>query len=349
MPELRSHAIEPARAAWHGWLSTAQRLRQLTQDRASPCEHLIASLQRWPSFAAADPWAINAQMPAGPEPAEGQSPTKRPRQSHGVLPPAATARAAPRLSTHAVVAPRQLPGVSPRQPATMRTGSAPTTVPTALRAEADALSTGASDARASRAAVDSIASAGSAIAALVAGTIGRHVAGAALAGSAASSSPWSAWLPDGTEPAPATQPTATSPPATPGDSRPALQAVDLPMRAALERIAQAEASTPATAPLAPAAELLQRLLPHDVSVPSATHASEATAAQRPTAPRAPSRLLAEPGRSVSAPVSTPRSAAPEDTLTDRVDASGDDGSDNSADAISRLLADQAWLRGVDFT
>lgn len=338
MLERRSLAIEPARAAWHDWLAVAQRVRQLTQDGAGACEGLIESLQRWPSFAAADPWAFNAQMPAGPETASGPSLTKRSRSVRDALPPAAAARATPGRPAALVAQSDLQPGMlSPRAPAT-RPVSALTPRTPAAAADAETLGIN-TDAQAPRGSDHSIPTAASVIAALVAETMARHAPNSPAAASA--SRAWSDLLPVHAELAPAVE-RATSPgQVVPNPSRAPLQAVDLPVREALDRIAQTEAPKPAAALLAPAAELLQRLLT-DATAASATHQSVATTAARAAAPRAPSRLLTDPGRSTSTPAIGPRSGAPDSALPE-VD------SETSAEAISRLLADQAWLRGVDFT
>jgi len=335
MPEQqRSLAIEPARAAWRDWLAAAQRVRQLTRDRAGACEDLIGSLQRWPSFASADPWAINAQMPAGADATDGQGPTKRSRSFRDALPPAAV-RAAPGRPAAAAALPQQQPGVSTPRAATAQPPSALATRVSATGAHAEGPAAGA-DAQAPRAAIDSMPTAASIIAALVAETIERHVPDRAVGGSAASRPSGIELLRDSTQPAAKTASTSRN--ATPSDSRPALQAVDLPVRAAFERIAHAEAPASAGALLAPAAELLQRLLPRESSPTRRDSAPTFAIA----APRAPSRLLTDPGRSTPAPGIGPRSAGPNGALPDAED-------EASAEAISRLLADQAWLRGVDFT
>ena len=308
MPELRSLAIEPARATWHDWLSTAQRLRQLTQGRADACEHLIASLQRSPSFAAADPWAINAQMPSRPETAEGQSPAKRQRSLRETLPPQAAAH--PTLSHPAgSAAASRLPrGLLSPQPPAAQPMSALTTRAPGERALTESTGTDHVDVPVRGTALDATPSAGSLIAALVAETIGRHVTGIPTGGSTISHSLLSDLLPDSRAPETVARATTTSPYAAPGESRPALQAVDLPMRAALERIAQAEAASPTAALLAPASDLLRHLLPTGAAAPAAS----------------------------------PRLAPSGGTPPEEDDEAG-------ADAISRQLADQAWLRGVDYT
>jgi hypothetical protein len=339
MLERRSLAIEPARAAWRDWLAAAQRMRQLTRDGAGACEGLIESLQRWPSFAAADPWAINAQMPARPDTADGQSPTKRSCSFRDALPPPGAARAAPsRPVARAAQSPVRSSTLAPRATA-VRAVLGLTTRASAAKAHAEALAIGV-DMHMSHAAVDAMPTAASVIAALVAETMARHAPDAPTGGPAASSSSWSERLPDSTKPA--AKATATSRSAPPGESRPALQAVDLPVRAAFERIAHAEAPPPAAALLAPAAELLQRLLPRE---PSPTPGDNAPTS-RIAAPRAPSRLLTDPGRSTSTPDIGPRSAVPNSALPDMND---EISAETSAEAISRQLADQAWLRGVDFT
>ena len=343
MPEQRSLAIEPARAVWRDWLAAAQHVRQLTRDGAGACEGLVASLNRWPSFAVADPWAIDAKMPAGPEAATAQSPTKRPRSLRETLPPAAV-RPMPGRPIGPATGSRPQPGMlSPNAPAT-RPPSALTT-----RAATEQVSTpsagalaASADARTPGAAVDTMPTAASAIAALVAEAIARHAPPSTTAEPGALRT-WGDLLADNAEPTPAAKPMATSHHGAPGESRAALQAVDLPVRAALERIAQAEAPSPAATLLAPAAELLQRLLPRDANIiPSPTHEPDGATASRIAAPRAPSRLLADLGRSTSPPDLGPRPAAPAGSLPDADDEAG-------AEAISRLLAEQAWLRGVDFT
>ena len=333
-------AIEPARAAWRDGLAAAQRVRQLTHGHADACEGLVASLTRWPSFAVADPWAITAEMPTGPQAAEGQGATKRPRSSRETLAAAATRRPAPSQPAGLAATSRLQPGGSalhaPASPASATTtramaGRTPTMSVGAPADSADAPMPGA--------AVDTALPDGSTIATLVAQAIARHIPSAPAGASTASRVSWSDLLPGSAEPA--AQPAATSRNAAPSESRPVLQALDLPVRAALERIAQTEAPRPVATLLAPAAELLQRLLPDPTATASVTHDTAATTAAHVVAPRAPSRLLADPGRSTSTPTGA-RPSAPDSTLPDEDD-------EASADAISRLLADQAWLRGVDFT
>jgi hypothetical protein len=342
MPELRSLAIEPARAIWHDWLSTAQRLRQLTHGHADACEHLIASLQRWPSFAAADPWAINAQMLAGASALEDQSPAKRQRSLRETLPPQAAVH--PTLSRPArPAAASRLPrGLLSTQAPTAQPSSALTTRAPSERALTESTGTAPADAQVRGTALDVTPSAGSLIAALVAETIGRHVTGTPADGSTISHSLLSDLLPDSSEPETAAKATTTSPYAAPGESRPALQAVDLPMRAALERIAQAEAPSPTATLLAPASDLLQRLLSTGTAAPVTAREPEVAGTPRLAAPRAPSRLLTAPGASTAIHTAGPRLGPSGGTPPEEDD-------EASADAISRLLADQAWLRGVDFT
>lgn len=343
MLEPGSLAIEAARAAIGDAQAAAQCVHRLTQGRVQACEGLLAALQRWPSFVVADPWAIATPMTDNPPPAEPKAAEKRVPAWREAPRPAA-GRATPGAIPGATAS-RPRPVAATPVSSTQRPPQAPTPESPVARDIVDAVTNGALSPAAATT-VGAAASQASALAAIVAQAIARHVP-PGLVDAAASGLPWSDLLPPESDDASTTTSASRSHSAEPRESPAVLQALDLPTRAALGNVARADSGQTSPGPFAPAADMLRRLLPDVLSGSPLTEPAVAVP-PRVAAPRAPSRLLSATANSTVTPATGSRPVTPARTPADPGD-EGDPGDDAIADAISRQLADQAWLRGTDFT
>lgn len=331
-----SLAIEAARAAIGEMQVASQRVERLVHGRAETCEGLVAALQRWPSFAVADPWAVEAPLPAGAASPEVQTAARRATPWGEAPRPAASQSTAKALSA---APPRSRPGAlaqmddNSRVQWTSRRGSP------AADSSFEPPVEGARRA-ATVTSITAAAAPASALAALVTQAIARHVPQPGPQGrpdNDAQGTTWRKPLPGETVDSSPIESPPRAARTTSGESHAPLQAVDLPTRAALETLARSDTHNPPSTALALAADMLRRLLPEASSA-----GAETSTLPRVVAPRAPSRLLAAPRVGTASAPPGPRPATP-------ANAPPDEDNEAAAESVSRLLADQAWLRGADFT
>lgn len=324
---------EPLQHAWSEMQVNARRVRRLVAQRAGRCERLMAALERAPGFVAADPWAAQLPVPdaaagAGARTAQGRALRElgarpdAPMVLHGIGSPKPSARAASGVGA----ARRSASQMSPSWPARadVQARALPSAFDQVLQSPRSVLP--------------------GAAAAAVSQAMARH-APASDARAVDSGLTLGDLLPvakdDPVLPArgvrrPSGARLAAGAPNEEAPEMPADLARGATRLAAI--LPTAPDNSVASSALKPAAELLQMLLPEIAPGATRPAANDAPVA---AAPRAASRLLPNP-----ATAATPTARSPAPSQAKHTPADTDEA---TAQAINRLLIDQAWLRGVDFT